>query len=103
MERTLQLKEFLDFDSLFTKMKLDILQKHAEGNSVSEDLVQTFLKLYTTIDQHLTRIGRKVVAVAQGSQSALQNENIAKILSMFESLFVVSDEGEPAKLIEFLD
>jgi len=44
-----------------------------------------------------------VVAVAQGSQSALQNENIAKILSMFESLFVVSDEVEPAKLIEFLD
>ncbi len=50
MERTLKIKDFLDFEKLFAKMKLEILEKHAEGKPLSEDLVQTFLKLYSTID-----------------------------------------------------
>ena len=44
-----------------------------------------------------------MVAVAQGSASSLQNENIAKILNLLESLFVGSEEGNPAQMIEFLD
>ncbi len=31
MEKTLQVKDFLDFDKLFLKMKVEILEKHAEG------------------------------------------------------------------------
>ena len=45
MESTLQIKDFLDFDKLFDKLKMEVLLKHAEGKSLSEDLVQTFLKL----------------------------------------------------------
>jgi hypothetical protein len=37
-----------------------------------------------------------MVAVAQGSASSLQNENIAKILNLLESLFVGNEEGNPA-------
>jgi hypothetical protein len=37
-----------------------------------------------------------MVAVAQGCHSSLQNENVAKILTLLESLFVDSDEGKPA-------
>ena len=39
MERTLQIKDFLDFDKFFDKLKIEILLKHAEGNCLSEDLV----------------------------------------------------------------
>ena len=39
MERTLQIKDFLDFDKLFDKIKIEILLKHAEGKSINEDLV----------------------------------------------------------------
>ena len=45
MAGPLQIKGFLDFDKLFVKMKLEILEKHAEGKSLAEDLVQIFLKL----------------------------------------------------------
>jgi len=45
MERTLQINDFLDFDKLFVKMKLEILEKQVEGKLVTEDLVQAFLKL----------------------------------------------------------
>jgi hypothetical protein len=39
MERTLQIKDFLDFDKLFKNMKIEILEKHAEGKLINEDLV----------------------------------------------------------------
>jgi hypothetical protein len=38
MESTLQLKDFMDFNKLFKKFKMQILEKHAEGESLSEDL-----------------------------------------------------------------
>ena len=50
MEKTLQIKDFLDFEKLFNKFKMEIIEKQVEGELVSEDLVQTFQKLYTTID-----------------------------------------------------
>ena len=97
------MKDFLDFDELFNKFKIDILMKHAQGKPLSEDLVQAFLKLHSTIDSLLARVGRRMVVAAQGVQSSLQNENIAKMLSLFESLFVGNDEGQPPQLIEFLE
>ena len=33
----------------------------------------------------------------------MQNEKVTKILNLFETLFVDSEEGKPAQLIEFLD
>ena len=50
MERTLKLKDFIDFDEVYTKLKLEIYEKNAKGNLLSEDFVSTFQKLYTTID-----------------------------------------------------
>jgi hypothetical protein len=74
----------------------------------SEDLVQTFQKFYTAIAKLLTRVGRKMVAVAQGDcKSSFEHENLqvlcTKIMSIFESQFVGGDEDKPAKLFEFLD
>ena len=39
MERTLQIKDFFDFDELFNKFKMEILEKQVKGKLVSEDLV----------------------------------------------------------------
>ena len=103
MEKTLKLKDFTDFDEVFTKLKIEIYEKNAKGNLISEDFVSTFQKLQATIDQHLARVGIKMVAVAQGCHSSLQNENVAKILTLLEGLFLDSDEGKPAQIIEFLD
>jgi hypothetical protein len=44
-----------------------------------------------------------MVAVAQGCHSSLQNDNSTKILSLLENLFVGSEEGNPAQILEFLD
>ena len=103
MERALQINDFFDFDELFNKLKMEILEKQVKGKLVSEDLVKTFQKLYSTIDELLAKVGKRMVAVVQGSHSSSQNENVAKILSLLENLFVGSDEGNPAQMIEFLD
>ena len=50
MERTLQLKDFNDFDELFSKLKSKIKEKSSKGKLISDDLVSTFYKLYTTIE-----------------------------------------------------
>ena len=96
MERALQINDFFDFDELFNKLKMEILEKQVKGKLVSEDLVKTFQKLYSTIDELLAKVGKRMVAVVQGSHSSSQNENVAKILSLLENLFVGSDEGNPA-------
>ena len=44
-----------------------------------------------------------MVAVAHGCHSSFQNDNSTKILSLLENLFVGSDEGNPAQILEFLD
>ena len=44
-----------------------------------------------------------MVAVSHGCQSSKYNENVAKILTLLENLFLGSEEGNPAQLIEFLD
>jgi hypothetical protein len=103
MAMTLQINDFFDFEELFKNFKMEILEKQVKGKLVSEDLVKTFQKLRSTIDDLLARVGKRMVAVAQGSHSSSQNENIAKILTLFENLFVGSEEGNPAQLIEFLD
>ena len=103
MERTLQINDFFDFEELFKNFKIEILEKQVKGKLASEDLVKTFQKLYSTIDELLAKVGKRMVAVVQGSHSSCQNENSAKILTLLENLFVGSDEGNPAKMIEFLD
>jgi hypothetical protein len=50
MEKALQIKDFMDFDDVFTKMKLEIYEKHARGKPLSDDLLSIFQKLYTAID-----------------------------------------------------
>ena len=96
MEKNLQIKDFLDFDKLFNKFKMEILEKQVEGKLVNEDLVQAFQKLYTTIDQILARVGRKMVAAAQGCHSYFELENlqssIAKMQALLESQFVGGDD-----------
>jgi hypothetical protein len=42
MEKTLKLKDFTDFDEVFTKLKIEIYEKNAKGNLISEDFVSTF-------------------------------------------------------------
>jgi hypothetical protein len=39
MDRTLQLKDFIDFEENFEKMKAEIYSKNAKGKLVSEDFV----------------------------------------------------------------
>ena len=99
----MQINDFFDFEELFKNFKMEILEKQVKGKLASEDLVKTFQKLYSTIDELLGKVGKRMVAVVQVSHSSSQNENSAKILSLLENLFVGSDEGNPAKMIEFLD
>ena len=99
----MQINDFFDFEELFKNFKIEILEKQVKGKLASEDLVKTFQKLYSTIDELLAKVGKRMVAVVQGSHSSCQNENSAKILTLLENLFVGSDEGNPAKMIEFLD
>jgi hypothetical protein len=103
MERTLQINDFFDFDELFNKLKMEILEKQVKGKLLSADLVKTFQKLYSTIDELLAKVGKRMVAVVQGSHSCSQNENFTKILTLLENLFVGSHDGNPAQVIEFLD
>ena len=102
MEKTLEIKDFLDFGELFEKMKVEILEKYARGKLHSEDLVSNFQKLYSTIDQLLARVGKRVESVPQGCHFSLEHENIqsicTKLLSLFESQFVGGDEDKPAHL-----
>jgi hypothetical protein len=39
MDKTLKLKDFIDFDEVFTKLKSEIYKKNAKGSLVSEDFV----------------------------------------------------------------
>ena len=103
MERILQINDFFDFEELFKNFKIEILEKQVKGKLASEDLVKTFQKLYSTIDELLAKVGKRMVAVVQGSHSSSQNENSAKILTLLENLFVGSHDGNPAQVIEFLD
>jgi hypothetical protein len=39
MEGNLQLKDFIDFDELFTELKSKIYEKNAKGKLISEDFI----------------------------------------------------------------
>jgi len=72
---------------------MKILEKQVKGELVSENLVKNFKKLNAAIDLLLARVEIKIVADTQGVQSSQQNENVVKMLSLFENLFVGSDQG----------
>ena len=38
MESTLEIKDFMDYDKLYNKFKMEILEKHADSLPLSEDL-----------------------------------------------------------------
>jgi hypothetical protein len=86
---------------------VEILDKKIDDKLTSEDLVKSFQNLFTAIDSILERVGRRVVAAAQGRQASIENESFqalcTKMMSLFESQFVGGDEDRPAKLLEFLD
>ena len=107
MQSLLEIKDFLEFEDLFKKLKEDIFDKKMRGKPISEDLVTSFQKLYTTIDKLLARVGRRLVTVPQGGLSSLDHENLqslcTKMMTLFESQFVGGDEDKPARLYEFLD
>ena len=50
MESTLEIKDFMDYDKLYKKFKIKILEKHADSLPLSEDLVKIFQKLSTAIN-----------------------------------------------------
>ena len=50
MDKTLKLKDFIDFDEVFVKFKSEIYEKSAKGTLISEDLVKTFEKLNLIIN-----------------------------------------------------
>jgi hypothetical protein len=64
MEDTLQLQDLVDFDELFTEMKLKIYEKNAKRKSYSEDLLALFQTLYNTIENTCTRVGMRTRVVA---------------------------------------
>ena len=39
MEQTLKIKDFIDFDEIFARMKSEIYESNTKGNLVSEHLV----------------------------------------------------------------
>ena len=86
---------------------MEILEKQVDGKLTCEDLVKSFQNLYTTIDQLLARVGRKMVAMAQGCHSSLELENlhssIAKMQAILESQFVGGVDDQPPKLFESMD
>jgi hypothetical protein len=78
MERhtPLLLKDIVDFEDLFNGILKDIHGKNVRGLSITEELVAGFQKLYQTIDQLLTRAGRKLLIAGNSSCSSLEHENI---------------------------
>ncbi len=50
MERALNIKDILDFDDIFNRLKMKILEKQVKGKLITVDFVSTFLMLNTTID-----------------------------------------------------
>ena len=62
MESILQIKDFMDFDKLYNKFRIEILEKHAEGLPLSEDLAQIFQTLSKAIIQLLDKIGIRMIA-----------------------------------------
>jgi hypothetical protein len=64
MEDTLQLQDLVDFDEVFTEMKLKIYEKNAKRKSYSEDLLALFQTLYNNIEKTCTRVGITMRVVA---------------------------------------
>lgn len=66
----------VDFEDLIKRFMVDVLGKEARGQSITEDLIAGFQKLYATIEQILIRAGRKLVIASNLSSVSLESENL---------------------------
>jgi hypothetical protein len=66
----------VEFEDLFKRIMVDVRDKQARGQSITEDLIAGFEKLYATIDNILIRAGRKSVIASNYSSSSLESENL---------------------------
>ena len=66
----------VEFEDLFKRIMVDVRDKQARGQSITEDLIAGFEKLYATIDNLLIRAGRKLVIASNYSSSFLESENL---------------------------
>ena len=57
----------VDFEGLFNGIILSIRGKDEIGQSITDDLVDGFQKLYTTINTLLTRVGRNLIIQSSAS------------------------------------
>ena len=111
MQKTLQIKDFNDFEDLFNGISKDINFKYRRGIDITEDIPKGFLTLYASLDDSLTRAGKKPrIALYQGSSSgcsSVEHENLAslsaKVLNLFEAQYVGTDEDRGGKIYEFID
>jgi hypothetical protein len=66
----------VEFEDLFKRIMVDVRDKQARGQSITEDLIAGLEKLYATIDILLIRAGRKSVIASNYSSSSLESENL---------------------------
>ena len=50
MLASLKMKDFLEFEDFFKDNKIEIYEKHARDNAVSDDYIRSFQKLSDKID-----------------------------------------------------
>ena len=75
----------MDFDKLYNKFKLEILEKHADMQPLSDELASIFHKLSTAIDQLLAKIGLRIIAEPQDLQYSLEDgENIQSLSAIIK-------------------
>ena len=64
MENPLDYKDFKEFDELYKELRQKIIEKKADEEPLSDDLVQTFQELSNKIDSLLARVGRRKSVIA---------------------------------------
>jgi hypothetical protein len=59
--KTLGIKDFTDLEDFIKKLAGDIYSKEVRKEDTSKEVVEAFQKLYLTLDESLTRAGRKPI------------------------------------------
>ena len=59
--KTLGIKDFTDLEDFIKKLAGDIYSKEVRKEDTSKEVVEAFQKLYLTLDEALTRAGRKPI------------------------------------------
>ena len=61
LSKTLGIKDFTDLDDFIKKLAADIYSKEVRKEDTTKEVVEAFQKLYLTLDEALTRAGRKPI------------------------------------------